>query len=39
MVELKRDVDQLIAKRLKLVQPTADNPAEGLDIEVLTVLV
>ena len=39
VVELKRDVDQLIAKRLKLVQPTPDNPAEGLDIEVLTVLV
>ena len=34
MVELERDLDQLVAERLQLVQPAADDVAERVDAEV-----
>ena len=37
MVELERDIDELIAERLELVQPAGDDLAERVDVEVTPV--
>ena len=37
VVHLERNVNQLIAKRLQLVEPAVDHPAESVDVEVPTI--
>ena len=39
VMQLERDVNELIAKRLQLVQPAVNDPAERVDVEVATVAI